>query len=94
MASHWIVKYFDKQRSSWSIQGLQGAQGLVAVKQEQIISPPPQEKKFSWKTPILFSFFLILLSWNLTFNMLTEACRVEDVEAEGEALGGFAVSLR
>jgi len=40
------------------------------------------------KKPYLFSFLLIVLSWTLTFNMLTEACRVWD-----EALGFFAVPL-
>ena len=29
--------------------------------------------------PYVFSLFLIVLSWTLTFNMLTEACRVWDV---------------
>ena len=51
-----------------------------------------KEKRLSVATlpnqPSLFSLFLIVLSWTLTFNMLTEACRVWDV-----ALGFFVVSL-
>jgi len=45
-------------------------------------------KRFSPATlpnkPYLFSLFLTVLSWTLTFNMITEACRVWDV-----ALGVF-----
>jgi len=42
-----------------------------------------REKRLSPATlpnkPYLFSLFLIVLSWTLTSNMLTEACRVWDV---------------
>jgi len=45
---------------------------------EKRLSPTTLPKK-----PYLFSFFLIILSWTLTFNMLTEACRVWDVAFMG-----------
>ena len=44
--------------------------------------------QFFQNKPHLFSLFLTVLSWTLTFNLLTEACRVWDVGP-----GVFAVSL-
>jgi len=53
---------------------------------------PFREKGFLLTTipnnPYFFSLFLIILSWTLTFNMLTEACRGCSV-----ALEFFVISL-
>jgi len=68
-------------------------EGLCFV-QMQLYKPklccrvPFRKESFSWRARICSVFFLIVLSWALTFNMVTEACRVWDVTLF------FAVSLR